>query len=254
MKKETINAASEHALSCYPRESCGLVIVRRGKERYIGCTNRATTKSEHFKISGHDFAAAEDLGKVTGIVHSHPDAPSDPSDADLVACEESRVPWHIIAVHHNAGEPEPIIADITTIKPHGYVADYVGRQFSYGVLDCFTLVQDWYQRERGIYIERAEGEDGWWYKGKNVYLNGFKKAGFVEVSEEDIQVGDVILMQVRQPGVQAEPDVNHAAIYVGNTQILQHLYGRLSSRDVYGGYWREVTRKIVRYKGARRGK
>jgi hypothetical protein len=29
--------------------------------------------------------------------------------------------------------------------------------------------------------------------------------------------------------------------------ILHHLHGRLSSRDVYGGYWREVTRDVIRF-------
>ena len=55
---------------------------------------------------------------------------------------------------------------------------------------------------------------------------------------------DVILMQIRsQNGVP-----NHAAIYLGDGLILHHLHGRLSSRDIYGGYWQEVTRHILRYK------
>ncbi|WP_043946890.1 NlpC/P60 family protein, partial [Ralstonia solanacearum] len=41
--------------------------------------------------------------------------------------------------------------------------------------------------------------------------------------------GDVILMQVRAPVP------NHAAVYLGGVQMLHHLHGRLSSRDVYGG-------------------
>lgn len=29
--------------------------------------------------------------------------------------------------------------------------------------------------------------------------------------------------------------------------MLHHMAGRLSSKDIYGGYWQEVTRLVVRY-------
>ena len=54
---------------------------------------------------------------------------------------------------------------------------------------------------------------------------------------------------------------NHAGVYLGTSGLaeapdlhpvpnamLQHLYGRLSDRVVYGGYWQECTRAIVRHK------
>ncbi|MEG1734013.1 MAG: phage tail protein, partial [Comamonas sp.] len=54
---------------------------------------------------------------------------------------------------------------------------------------------------------------------------------------------------------------NHAGIYLGSgtlaeapglhpvpNAMLQHLYGRLSERVVYGGYWQECTRAVVRHK------
>lgn len=44
---------------------------------------------------------------------------------------------------------------------------------------------------------------------------------------------------------------NHAAVYLGDGLMLHHMYGRLSSRDVYGGYWREVTRLVVRFSGGK---
>jgi cell wall-associated NlpC family hydrolase len=53
--------------------------------------------------------------------------------------------------------------------------------------------------------------------------------------------GDCFLMQV------ASPVPNHAAVYLGDGLILHHLQGRLSSRDVYGGYWQKVTTHVLRY-------
>jgi len=46
---------------------------------------------------------------------------------------------------------------------------------------------------------------------------------------------------------------NHAGVYLGDGIMLHHLYGRLSSRDVYGGYWREVTRLTLRHESAKLG-
>jgi cell wall-associated NlpC family hydrolase len=77
-------------------------------------------------------------------------------------------------------------------------------------------------------------------------MEGYQQAGFVGIKDgEQPEVGDIILMQIRSNnGVP-----NHAGIYIGDGLMLHHLYGRLSSRDVYGGYFQEVTRKILRYVG-----
>jgi cell wall-associated NlpC family hydrolase len=45
----------------------------------------------------------------------------------------------------------------------------------------------------------------------------------------------------------ASPVPNHAAVYLGDGLILHHLQGRLSSRDVYGGYWQKVTTHALRH-------
>jgi hypothetical protein len=58
-------------------------------------------------------------------------------------------------------------------------------------------------------------------------------------ADDNLKVGDCFLMQV------ASPVPNHAAVYLGDGLILHHLQGRLSSRDVYGGYWQKVTTHIL---------
>mgnify|MGYP003704446663 CR=1 FL=1 len=82
------------------------------------------------------------------------------------------------------------------------------------------------------------------FGGQNLYLDNFGSAGFEalgSVQSEDMEVGDVLLMQV------ASPVPNHAAIYLGDGLILHHLQGRLSSRDVYGGYWQKITTHTLRH-------
>lgn len=219
-----------HAGRDYPRESCGLVIVRKGRRRYVPCRNIAE-KNEHFVIHPEDYAAAEDAGEVVMVVHSHPNIAPQPSDADLVGCERSGVPWLIVNWPTGA---------IHEFKPSGYRAPLVGRQFSHGALDCYSLIQDYYAQELGITLPDFERPDEWWLKGKNLYLEGFEKAGFVRVDEP--QQHDGLLMQV------ASPVPNHAAIFLGDGCILHHELHRLSSRDVFGGWYRKCTVAVVRHR------
>lgn len=219
-----------HAERDYPRESCGLVIVRRGKRRYVPCRNIAD-KNEHFVMHPEDCAGAEDLGAIAVVVHSHPNIAPRPSQADLVGCEKSGLPWLIVNWPTGA---------IHEFEPSGYKPPLVGRQFSHGVLDCYSLIQGYYEQELGIVLPDFARPDEWWLKGLNLYLEGFEKAGFVRVDEP--QKHDGLLMQV------ASPKPNHAAIFLGDGCILHHQMGRLSSRDVYGGWYRKITTHVVRHR------
>lgn len=242
MEESTIAAINAHAERDYPRESCGLVVIAKGRERYIPCANTAQG-TEHFVLPAEEYAAAEDIGAITAIVHSHPDAPPQPSQADLVSCEASGLPWHIVRVDLVDGAAKA--GEMAPIEPSGYKAPLVGRQFFHGVLDCYQLIVDWYAEERGITLKQFERSDNWWNDGaSDLYTEGFPQAGFAHIKDGELpQAGDVILMQIRaKNGVP-----NHAAIYLGDGLMLHHLHGRLSSRDIYGGYFQEVTRAIVRY-------
>jgi len=83
--------------------------------------------------------------------------------------------------------------------------------------------------------------DEWWKRGENLYLDNFASVGFVAIDAADIEAGDCFLMQV------ASSVPNHAAVYLDDGLILHHLQGRLSSRDVYGGYWQKITTHTLRY-------
>lgn len=242
MQNETIEAIRAHAAEAYPRESCGLVLIVKGRERYFPCTN-AAQGTEHFVLPAEEYAAAEEMGEIIAVVHSHPDAPARPSQADLVSCEASGLPWHIVRVDLIDGTPT--VGEMATFEPSGYKAPLVGRQFSHGVLDCYQLVVDWYAQERGITLPQFCRPDDWWNDGtSDLYNDGFPKAGFVRLPDgAPLEVGDVILMQIRaKNGVP-----NHAGIYLGNDMLLHHMHGRLSSRDIFSGWYREVTRCVIRY-------
>lgn len=219
-----------HAARDYPREACGLVVVVRGRARYLPCRNIAESH-EHFVIDPADFAAAEDAGTVALVVHSHPDAAPEPSQADRVGCEQSGLPWLIIGWPSGA---------VMQCQPSGYEAPLIGRQFSHGLLDCWTLIRDYYRITLGVALPDYHRPDDWWINGQTLYLDHYAEAGFVPVAEPKIH--DMLLMQV------AAPTPNHAAVWLGDGTILHHQMGRLSSRDVYGGWYRKITTHILRHR------
>lgn len=233
-----MDSIKAHAKSQCPKEACGLIVVHRGKRRYVACRNVADDPTEHFVLPAEDYASAEELGEVVMVVHSHPGISSDPSDADRVMCEASKLPWMIVSVDENGD-----YHDHKVIEPVGYAAPLVGREFAHGVLDCYTLVRDYYARELGVILPDFKRRANWWDKGQNLYMDNFEAAGFAPIQPDDvIQRGDILLMQLRSPVP------NHAAVYIGDGNIMHHVQGRLSSRDLYSGYWQEVTRLIIRRK------
>lgn len=258
MRKKTIDAIRAHAMAEYPRECCGLVVQVARREIYWPCRNLATG-AEHFVMDPRDYTAAADAGTVKAVIHSHPDQqPLLIHEADRVACEESEVPWFIVAVGRSeAGHVET--RQLVSFAPEGYEAPLLGRPFAHGVLDCYSLIRDGYARELNIILPNFRRDDGWWESGRegDLYMDHYAEAGFRPLAAgERTQFGDVVLMQIRSDRV------NHSGMFIGDRPLqeapdlfpipnamLHHLYGRDSERVVYGGYWREATRLILRHEG-----
>lgn len=220
-----------HAALESPKECCGLVIVKRGKQAYIPCRNIATSGKD-FVISPEDYYKAEDGGEVILIVHSHPYSSPKPSPVDLVECEKHGLPWLI--VNHPVGT-------MYQFDPTGFVTPLIGREFHHGVLDCYTFIRDYYNQVLDIKLLEFDRADNWWLAGDNLYIDNFNSTGFEAVTGK-IQEHDVLLMQV------ASQVPNHGAIYVGGGKIEHHQTQRLSSRDVYGGWYQKITTHILRHK------
>jgi len=129
-----------HAAAEYPRECCGLVALQGRRESYWPCRNPAEGIG-HFILDPQDYYAAEQAGPVTALVHSHPDMPATPSEADGVACEGSGLPWFIVAAaKDDAGQV--LTGDLFGFAPEGYQAPLLGRPFAHGILDCYSVVRD----------------------------------------------------------------------------------------------------------------
>lgn len=117
---------------------------------------------------------------------------------------------------------------------------YIGRPFKYGTSDCCSLLIEFYEKELGIVIPKVHNVEGWWEEGENLYVDNIAASGFEEVV--DIQIYDVILIKL----MSSVP--NHAAIYLGDGNILHHVTGRLSSIVPLTGFWLKNISIIARYK------
>ena len=78
-----------HAKREDPKESCGLLLNIKGKERYYPCRNLSMTEHQCFIIDPEDYVKADNTGEIVGVVHRHPITPPTPSQADKISCEDS---------------------------------------------------------------------------------------------------------------------------------------------------------------------
>ena len=87
----------------------------------------------------------------------------------------------------------------------------------------------------------------WWKNGENLYLDGFSRAGFKDISEQiksgkEILKGDVGLMAINS----SVP--NHAVVMLDNQLMLHHLANRLSRTEPIGR-WSKYISYWLRYDG-----
>lgn len=214
-----------HAEDDYPHEACGLVVARGKKAGLVRCRNVANNPRGMFILSPDDYLAAAQQSDILAIYHSHCDLSSEPSMADRSACEASGLPWHIVSWP---------LGGHTLINPCGYQAPYEKRPFVHPIHDCYSLARDWYFREWGLELPEVVHDERWWEKGFDLYQDHYQQNGFVALPDESVpQVGDAFLLTLNSHVM------NHAAVYVGEGRILQHVQDRLSSIDVWGGFWKK---------------
>ena len=253
-------------------EVCGLLTTKDGGDEVVFCENLAHKKRERFMINPRELLKAGERGEtITAIFHTHIDEAENLSLSDMYACEALQIPYIVYSVKSDRW---------CIYTPVGYKFPLLGRNWLAGVQDCHTLTSDYFARSKlckdcsrwsppelanlvcyfcgGSYdydsvcdlkIPEIYREEYWWNKAnddgspKFDYLSFTGDLGFASVPIETIRENDVLIMQW--------PDIavaHHLGVYLGKQEILHHLPGILSGRQILGGELLDRIVKVVRYK------
>jgi len=222
-----------HAKDQNPKEAVGLVLNVRGKQRYFPCRNLAITDHQCFILDPEDYVKADKTGEIVAVFHSHPVNPPTPSQADKVSCEDSGLPWYIV---------NPSTKQWAYLEPTGYKAPLLGRQWVWGITDCWSLVRDWYKEEKNIklkdYQRPTTPQE---FLDDPLFESYAWRTGFRELrNDEKLENGDVLLMSIMHP------TLNHVALFFDG-DVIHHLTDRLSCREPYSEWLLKCTGKRYRY-------
>ena len=222
-----------HAKEQDPKESCGLLIEIKGKEKYFPCKNLSTYSQQCFIIDPDDYVKAEETGVVLAVIHSHPITPPVASQADKISCEDSALPWHIV---------NPKTEQWGYYMPSGYKPPLIGRHWVWGITDCWALVRDWYKDEKKIILrdwDRPTTPEK--FIADPMFERCAWRTGFRQLRpEEKLQNGDLLFMSIMATGL------NHVAIFLDG-DVLHHLADRISCKEPYNEWLLKCTGMRLRY-------
>ena len=238
------DAIINHAKAEYEndkQESCGLIL----KDGTIQpCDNHAVKyeldPSLHFVLG---YRTNPNWNNVAAVYHSHTNGNPKFTPADVRSCKDLGLPFVLYDLVHN---------QFNIIDPSGDT-DYLGRDFCYGIYDCFSLVRDYYLREFNIILDdfdRTEvlrdGVLDWNTQGWDKLMSNYQTQGFIEIDAytNSLKNGDVLLMQIGN----AE-SANHLGIITDpvNQIFIHQLLNHKSKQEVFGNPWANYTIKFLRH-------
>ena len=227
------DSALLHAKEQDPKESCGLLVNVKGKEKYFPCGNLSLTSHQCFILDPEDYVKADNLGQIVAVIHSHPVTPPTATDADKISCEQSNLPWHIV---------NPKTEQWGYYEPSGFKPKLLGRPWVWGITDCWSLVRDWYKQEKNIELidwQRPTTPEE--FNQNPMFEKCAASTGFQELQpHEKLQDGDILFMSI------LANNLNHVAIFI-NGELLHHLADRLSCIEPYTEWYLKCTGKRLRY-------
>jgi cell wall-associated NlpC family hydrolase len=236
LKNHVLNAIKEHAIEEYPKEALGLIV----DGEYLRCTNISPDPINTFELKALEYLQAKSKGEIQALIHSHTHqrkssrfAPNWPSLMDMTEWLKGTIPWGIIAV-----DDELNTSEILWLEENNSPLE--GRRFSHGASDCYGLIRDYYRMVLGISLRDYPRDFEWWNKNEDLYSQNFAREGFFEISENELKEHDCILFKYHSPVV------NHAAVYVGDGDILHQLMGRmrLSAREKLQRYQSSIVKYL----------
>lgn len=213
-----------------PNEACGLILQSGNKVFIYPCKNISLKPEKYFELSPLDYIRAYNNGnnKIIGIFHS----------------QESITPSmydYVIASGHNLYSVVYSWKNNTFFEINDEVSKYikyVGREFQIGKNDCFSLVRDFYKQEYNIIIKDYFRDDKWFERDPNIIRDNYKMEGFIEIDQNELKTGNVIIFSY-----------GHFGIYIEHDKFLHHPRNKVSTIDKLTDIWIRKIDICVKYNG-----
>jgi proteasome lid subunit RPN8/RPN11 len=225
-----IDQIEKHFAEEYPREGCGIIGVTKGKKEWFPCKNLAEDDKD-FVLCPQDYFKVKQKTDIIGIVHSHVEQSNEPSPWDISNCNALGIPYYIFSYPS---------MDLNIVQPKKNFNPLVGREYKFGIADCYEAARDYYA-SIGIEIVPREVYKQHWYESNLDYMTeeaviqkGFKK---VESPEKH----DLILFSIKS-------NVNnHIGVFLGNDIFFHHAENRLSCKESLYPFWARHVTGFYRY-------
>ncbi len=241
INQENKEVIRQQALRESPKECCGVFYIPEETMVPVAmpCQNIDEDPINFFTVSPNDYLTASLKGKIGAYYHSHLESDTF-SDFDRLVAEKFKL--GCIMYHLPTDK-------FYEYSPIGYELPLVGRQYTIGFVDCFSLVKDYYFRNLNILLpEFTHPYRGIEHKSDHPDNNSkhdvlpdyFLLNGFSEV--KSVKEGDVILMNTADI---LSPV--HCAIYKAGNHILHHPFKKISKLDLYKDIHKKYTTHIFRH-------
>ena len=221
----------KHFEECAPKEGCGVLAVKRGKLKWIPCTNVAAGDDD-FALDPEEYLNIYHTHDIVGIVHSHVEASCEPSTSDIKYCNASGIPYYIFSYPS---------MDCYKLEPKNSDIPLMGRDYEWGITDCLEAVRDYYRKEMYIDLKKKRAYKKDWWKSDENYMTDehIKEWGFSPV--DNLQKNDLLIFAI-------ERNIpNHCGVYLGNDLFYHHMENRISCRENIYPLWKRFFKQAYRY-------
>lgn len=226
IQKNEIRAFSRGGLV---QEACGFVL---GDGRVVRTLNTHPEPADAFQIDPDAYARADEAYGVAAVWHSHAKLNGLSPEDQAAVRADGELPWIVYCLRTD---------EFHVVDPQDR-GPLLGRTFSYGILDCYSLVCDALEERHGVILpDWKRGNWGEWGRPDFTVFDMQAPEFCRRVGRERLLPGDVVLM--------GKDHTSHIGILTDADRMLHHPASRRSQEVHYGEWWQARTRSIWRPAG-----
>ncbi|QBX68330.1 NlpC/P60 family protein [Serratia quinivorans] len=221
----------QHIADSAPDMICGILSPDDNNSGFKPCVNASPAPEQGAIIDADFLRTLRDSHEITHVICSVPDALShDVADYQEMS-DRDGLPYLLVLW--------PSLQCLN-IFPQSEL-EYENRPYIYGQYDCYSLIRDYLLREKGFVLNDYPREVYSIDSGKNIFEVQAPEEGFVRVEDASLQSGDILVFNLPSTRLQ------HAAVYIGNGQMLHHLPPGQSRQETCSESWKKRISSVWRH-------